>query len=60
VCSFEDKASYAAPNWAVGKTGAALRQFYDAAPTLPVPPPPKTWNEVAIQIKGIYETILDK
>lgn len=39
-------------------TAAILRRFYDAAPTLPVPPKPLTWAEVAQQFKHVYEGLL--
>jgi glycosyltransferase involved in cell wall biosynthesis len=36
----------------------ALREFYDSAPHLPPPPKPSTWNEVAQQLKNVYEQVL--
>jgi glycosyltransferase involved in cell wall biosynthesis len=42
----------------VGETAAALRKFYDAAPTLPPPPKPPGWVEVARQFKAVYEDVL--
>jgi len=35
-----------------------LKRFYDAAPSLPVPPRPKTWLQIAEQIKEIYASLL--
>jgi glycosyltransferase involved in cell wall biosynthesis len=35
-----------------------LRGFFDRAPTLPVPPKPPTWQEVAKQLIGIYRFTL--
>ncbi len=42
----------------VSVTAAALKKFYAAAPTLPAPPKPATWPDVARQFKGIYEKVL--
>ncbi|MFZ4600051.1 MAG: glycosyltransferase [Terrimicrobiaceae bacterium] len=56
-CTFEQKASYC-PVAGATNTAPILRKFYDASPTLPVPPRPATWMEVAEQLKGIYEGIL--
>jgi len=39
-------------------TAAVLRKFYDAAPALPHPPKPATWNEVAGRFKSVYEKVL--
>lgn len=39
-------------------TAASLRQFYAAAPQLPLPPKPATWPEVARQFKAVYEKVL--
>jgi len=37
---------------------ATLRRFYDAAPTLPCPPRPATWSEVAQQFRNVYEKVM--
>ena len=42
----------------VATTAAALKQFYAAAPTLPCPPKPATWTDVAHQLKACYEKVL--
>lgn len=39
-------------------TAICLRKFYETAPTLPAPPRPLTWLEVAKRIKAIYGKIL--
>ena len=52
--TFADAASYCPITRDVPSTAKSLRAFYDAAPTLPPPPKPKTWIEVARQLKGIY------
>jgi len=56
---FKERASYCVISGQETQTAQTLRQFYDAAPTLPPPPKPLTWIEVAQQIKGIYERILN-
>jgi glycosyltransferase involved in cell wall biosynthesis len=40
------------------RTAANLRAFYDAAPALPPPPKPKTWDDIAHQLKTIYQSVL--
>lgn len=37
------------------RTAAVLRQFYDDAPNLKSPPKPQTWDEVAQELKKLYE-----
>jgi glycosyltransferase involved in cell wall biosynthesis len=55
---FGDRASYCSPKAGTGETAAALRRFYDSAPTLPAPPRPLSWLGVVKQLKGIYEQVL--
>ena len=40
------------------RTSQALRDFYEAAPTLAPPPRPATWDQVAQQLKALYEGLL--
>jgi len=54
---FNEQASYC-PIGLTAETAARLRQFYDAAPTLPAPLKPATWQEVAHQLKALYERVL--
>jgi glycosyltransferase involved in cell wall biosynthesis len=42
----------------VATTAAALKKFYAAAPSLPAPPKPATWTDVARQFKTVYEKVL--
>jgi hypothetical protein len=56
---FEGNASYCPVTASRARLAAVLRQFYDEAPALKPPPRPKTWVEVAQQLKGIYETVLN-
>ena len=55
--TFKDSAAYC-PVAATGRTAAALRRFYDAAPGLKPPPKPLSWSDVARQLKGLYERLL--
>jgi glycosyltransferase involved in cell wall biosynthesis len=54
---FGASASYC-PLGAAAATARCLRVFYDAAPTLPKPPPPKSWPMVGQQLKEIYRSIV--
>lgn len=56
--SFAGGAEFCPVTAATATTAAALRKFYDAAPTRPCPPKPATWPEVARQLKTIYEKVL--
>ena len=40
------------------RTAGYLKSFYQSAPALPPPPKPLTWQEVARQLKIIYEGVL--
>jgi glycosyltransferase involved in cell wall biosynthesis len=40
------------------RTAGVLREFYDAAPSLPVPPKPAAWIEIGRQLKKVYERVL--
>ncbi len=42
----------------VSATADALKKFYAAAPSLPPPPQPATWPDVARQFQAIYEKVL--
>lgn len=56
--AFGENASYC-PVTSAARTAAILRRFYDAAPGLKTPPKPPTWIEVARQLKGVYERLLN-
>ena len=47
-------ASYCPLTTSVAKNARGLRRFYDQAPALPVPAKPKTWSEIAEQLKTLY------
>ena len=53
-----DKAASYCPIVPAQQTAKFLKQFYDAAPTLPAPPKPASWDEIARQLKTIYERVL--
>ncbi len=55
--TFNEDASYckiASPS----QTSFFLKQFYDAAPNLKLPPRPPTWMEIAEQFKKLYENLM--
>ena len=56
--SFGTQATYA-PVSSPRATAQALRQFYDAAPGLSPPSRPDSWSDVAVQLKSIYQSLLD-
>jgi len=56
--TFEARASYAPVTGNTGNTAATLRTFYDAAPTLPLPPKPLAWREIGTQLKALYAKVL--
>jgi glycosyltransferase involved in cell wall biosynthesis len=55
---FGDAARYCSAAASAGETANALRGFYDAAPSLPSPPKPATWRDVAEKLRAIYERVL--
>jgi glycosyltransferase involved in cell wall biosynthesis len=55
---FGNTASYCPVNDSISKTGAFLRNFYDAAPQLAPPPKPATWAEIGIRLKNLYQQLL--
>jgi glycosyltransferase involved in cell wall biosynthesis len=56
---FKESVSYCPITPDTEQTAAALRRFYDAAPSLKPPAKPLTWVEVAHQFKTIYESLLN-
>jgi glycosyltransferase involved in cell wall biosynthesis len=55
---FKDSAWYCPADAQVTQTARRLKEFYDAAPGLKPPPRPLNWEEVALQLKSIYEGLL--
>jgi hypothetical protein len=55
---FGTQASYCPPQASSRRIATCLRAFYDAAPTLPPPPKPKSWRELAPQFIAVYERVL--
>ncbi len=55
--TFGKHASYC-PLTTPERTATFLKKFYDTAPTLPEPPKPASWDEVARKLKTIYEGVL--
>lgn len=56
--SFGNFASYCPVSAAQSETARALKKFFDQAPTLPLPPKPMTWREVARELEKVYRAIL--
>jgi glycosyltransferase involved in cell wall biosynthesis len=56
--TFKNGVKYCPITKSPGQTAAVLREFYEAAPSLPPPPRPSSWADVARQFKSIYEHIL--
>lgn len=55
--SFGDFATYC-PLLSPRETAGTLRRFYACSQISPTPPPPKTWDEIAAQLKSVYGAIL--
>jgi glycosyltransferase involved in cell wall biosynthesis len=56
--TFSEHATYCPAKASVPATAAALREFYDTAPTLKTPPKPLSWLQVAEKLKTIYAAVL--
>jgi glycosyltransferase involved in cell wall biosynthesis len=56
--TFGNSAQYCSIKKTTDHAAAILRKFYDAAPSLPRPPKPPTWIDIAHQLKAIYERVL--
>jgi glycosyltransferase involved in cell wall biosynthesis len=56
--TFGSSVKYCAVTESVQVTAKVVREFYDAAPTLPPPPKPASWDDIASQLKSVYERIL--
>jgi len=56
--SFGENASYCSVSAKAEKCARALRAFYESAPNLSPPPRPKTWNEIAGQLRTMYTSLL--
>jgi len=57
-CTFGAAASYCPVPKAAAASVPGLREFYAAAPGLPVPPKPADWHQIGRELKAIYETVL--
>jgi glycosyltransferase involved in cell wall biosynthesis len=55
---FGSAASYCKIDASVATTSDCLKNFYESAPNLPLPPKPLTWLEVAENLKRVYEGLL--
>jgi glycosyltransferase involved in cell wall biosynthesis len=54
---FGNNAMYC-PIGSASATASVLSRFYAQAPNMKPPPVPKSWNEIARDIKGVYEQVL--
>jgi glycosyltransferase involved in cell wall biosynthesis len=55
--TFGEHATYC-PIVSLVQTAGFLKSFYQLAPKLKPPPRPATWQDVARQLKTIYESVL--
>lgn len=55
-CTFGDQAVYC-PLAKTMQTAEVLKQFFEEAPRLPIPPAPRTWDEVAMKIDAVYRQV---
>jgi glycosyltransferase involved in cell wall biosynthesis len=57
---YGEHARYCPITRSAAKTARVLREFYQAAPSLPPPPRPLGWFEVGKQFASIYASVLSK
>jgi glycosyltransferase involved in cell wall biosynthesis len=57
---FAENASYCPVKGSAQVTARVLKNFYEQAPKLPVPPRPSSWGDVGQQLKSVYESVLSK
>jgi glycosyltransferase involved in cell wall biosynthesis len=55
--TFKDQSQYCPIDRSSQATAAVLRRFYDIAPSAPAPPRPASWEEIARQLKSLYESL---
>jgi glycosyltransferase involved in cell wall biosynthesis len=55
---FESNASYCTITDRA-RCAETLRQFYDQAPSLPIPPEPNSWTQVAQQLRQVYDDVMN-
>jgi glycosyltransferase involved in cell wall biosynthesis len=55
---FGTDAQYCPVKLEAARTGAVLKSFHERAPSLPPPPRPQTWREVAEQLRDLYARLL--
>ncbi len=56
--TFVEDAIYCPVTSAVSGTASVLKEFYERAPHLKHPPLPQTWDQIGLQLKGLYEALL--
>ena len=55
---FGSQAAYCRPNADTARTASVLKSFHQQAPQMKPPAKPKTWIEVARQLRDLYEKVL--
>lgn len=58
-CVFGESVCYCSIHADTHETARVLRHFYDEASTLPPPPRPASWEDVARQLMSIYQAMLN-
>ncbi|MEO8352279.1 MAG: glycosyltransferase family 4 protein [Chthoniobacteraceae bacterium] len=56
---FGDAATFCRWDASVEERKRVLSRFYEAAPSLPVPPQPLGWQEIAESLRSLYKSLLD-
>ncbi len=56
---FGDAATFCPWNAGLEERKRVLSRFYEAAPSLPVPPRPLSWQEIAESLRSLYQRLLD-
>lgn len=56
--TFGAQATYC-PRTSTAETANLLKSFYDAAPNLPVPAKPKSWVQIASELRLVYQRLLE-
>ncbi len=56
---FGQNARYCSVTAGPSDTARCLRQFYDSAPSMRASPKPVSWKQVADQLKGVYQRLIE-
>ncbi len=55
---FRENARYVSLDYPAAKMAQEVSRFYSDAPNLPVPPPAKSWRQIAEELNRLYQSIL--